>query len=53
MTRIDELLARATPDVERRNRLRRVFTEWERVKHGTDEVEHEEPPRTDSRPPSA
>ena len=34
MTRIDELLERATPNVERRNRLRTVFAEWERVKAG-------------------
>lgn len=35
MDRIDELLARATPNLARRNHLRDVFAEWERVKHGT------------------
>lgn len=32
MERIDELLRKATPDFARRDRLRSIFTEWERVK---------------------
>jgi hypothetical protein len=32
MERIDELLAKATPDFARRDHLRSIFTEWERVK---------------------
>lgn len=32
MERIDELLRKATPDFARRDRLRNIFTEWERVK---------------------
>ena len=35
MTRIDELLDKATPDIARRDRLRSVFTEWERVKRSS------------------
>ncbi len=31
MDRIDELLQRATPDLGRRDHLRNVFHEWERV----------------------
>jgi hypothetical protein len=36
MDRIDELLEKATPDFARRDRLRSVFHEWERVKTLTD-----------------
>lgn len=32
MTRIDQLLQRATPNVPRRERLRGVHAEWEQVK---------------------
>jgi hypothetical protein len=35
MERIDELLDKATPDLARRDRLRSIFTEWERVKSAT------------------
>jgi hypothetical protein len=35
MDRIDELLEKATPNLARRDRLRSVFTEWERVKSAT------------------
>ena len=35
MEHIDELLEKATPDRARRDRLRSIFTEWERVKNAT------------------
>lgn len=37
MDRIDELLERATPNLSRRNHLRSVFHEWERVKRSLGE----------------
>jgi hypothetical protein len=35
MERIDELLERATPNFGRRDRLRSLFNEWERVKNSS------------------
>lgn len=39
MERIDELLERATPNFGRRDRLRSLFREWERVKNSSDPQE--------------